>query len=201
MPDPSQNALASCTNSSTLLTSTCRVSPPKQRDAPPAPVSANTAASANAENGEGGTGSSPGGCMYFLLHSGFAASSSSEEVPSDASATISAQAPTNSPATPSPGRGRPTSGLTVPPRRRWKNAGVNGSGTTKPSRTALAISLPSMQKRNSTAVKLGDSGGRGRTRSPRRGVRKSSLSGGSSSTHIGALRFAVRRCSSWATSV
>mmetsp|Transcript_117594 Transcript_117594/g.305132 ORF Transcript_117594/g.305132 Transcript_117594/m.305132 type:complete len:254 (+) Transcript_117594:432-1193(+) len=201
-PVLSQNAAASRTNSPTFPTSTAWASPPGQSAAPLAPVSTKAAASAKAVNGAGATGSSPSGCMYFRLHSGSAASSSSQLAgPCAASATIFAQAPTNSPATPSPGRGRPTSGFTDPPSKSWKKAGVNGTGTTKPSRMAFAMSLPSIRKRRSTCGRLGASGGKGLTKRPRRGVRKSSLKGGSSSTHIGASRFAVRLCNSCATNV
>mmetsp|Transcript_49030 Transcript_49030/g.142104 ORF Transcript_49030/g.142104 Transcript_49030/m.142104 type:complete len:202 (-) Transcript_49030:33-638(-) len=201
MPESSQKADASCTNSATLSTSSCRCSPPGHSAAPPSPVSTKAAEPAKAAKGAGGTASSPGGCMYFRLHSGSALSSARPAGPRAASATSCVQAPTNSPATPSPGRGSAAAGSTAPPSMSWKKVAVSGRGTTKPSRKAFAIKRPSMQNLLSTSGSTWLSNGSGRTNRPCLGRRKSSFSGGSSSTHMGTSRFAARRCSSWATSV
>mmetsp|Transcript_95116 Transcript_95116/g.274972 ORF Transcript_95116/g.274972 Transcript_95116/m.274972 type:complete len:209 (-) Transcript_95116:53-679(-) len=196
-PVSSQKSAANCTNSRRLSTSTLRLSPPGHNGAPPEPVSTKDAASAKTENGAAATGSSPGGCMYFRLQSGSAANSSRPPAPPrSASVTIFAQAPTNSPTTPSPGWGKAMDQSMRPPRSDWKKPGVNGKGTTNPSRIALAIKRPNMVKRCSTSPKLGESGGNGRTSSPRRGVRNSSFKEDSSSTHNGTSRFVERRCNS-----
>mmetsp|Transcript_55925 Transcript_55925/g.133275 ORF Transcript_55925/g.133275 Transcript_55925/m.133275 type:complete len:212 (+) Transcript_55925:651-1286(+) len=206
MPVPSQNSAASFTNSLTLSTDTSLEAPPGHSSAPLRPVSWKVATLANASNGEAGICSSPGGCMYFRLHSGSAAISRSlTSAPSSptrsASTIIAAHAPMNSPATASPGPGSASKRSRSPPRSCWKKAEVSGNGTTNPSRRAFAMSLPSMRNRRSTWGKRASSGASGCTMRPRRSRKDSSASGGSSSTHMGTSRFVVRRCNSWATRV